>query len=126
MKDEEVHAFGDIYARSAAGPEIRLADRAGEPYSFSDSDFSVCKRTAKSTSDGVIMLGKHYITSESSPPSLPPSLPLSPHDTRDAAANFRKDVKKLMERKGFRIDLFIQSIYVVPQGKDVEDVNTWS
>ena len=35
-------------------------------YSFSDSDFAGCRRTAKSTSGGVVMLGTHYIKSWSS------------------------------------------------------------
>ena len=33
---------------------------------FSDSDFAGCRRTAKSTSGGVVMLGNHYIKSWSS------------------------------------------------------------
>ena len=34
-------------------------------YSFSDSDFAGCRRTAKSTSGGAITLGKHYVKSRS-------------------------------------------------------------
>ena len=33
---------------------------------FSDSDFAGCRRTAKSTSGGVLMMGRHYIKSWSS------------------------------------------------------------
>ena len=37
-----------------------------EVTTFSDSDFAGCRRTAKSTSGGVMMVGGHYIKSWSS------------------------------------------------------------